>query len=248
MHRAPPMAPPATAAHPAAASPVAQQRSSRGASWLLAVSLAFGSAAAPTLVAAQPAADQARTLLARFESEPSVNQVHQSALNYANLHPEVFESMRTRSRARGALPELRVQMVSDVDEDARSVVRFARDPLGASVADNISATDTKGDAMRWMGEVRWRFGDVVFNAQETAVARESRFSARARQQLLQAITQVYFERRRAQIELMNSPPQDPTARALQELKIQQLTAELDAVTGGRFSRMAQGQPASPDDE
>lgn len=244
MHRAPAPAPTAAAAARAAGAP----RPTRRFGWLLGLGLALGSAAAPASVAAQPAADQARTLLARFEAEPSVNQVHQAALDYANLHPEVFESMRTRSRARGALPELRVQMVSDADEDARSVVRFARDAEGRSVADNISATDTKGDALRWLGEVRFRFGDVVFNAQETAVARENRYSARARQQLLQAITQVYFERRRAQIELMNAPPQDPTARALQELKIQQLTAELDAVTGGRFSRMAQGQPASPDDE
>lgn len=196
---------------------------------------------------AQPAAEQARTLLERFQNEPSVNQVHQAALNYANLHPEVFQSMRTRSRARGALPELRLRVVSDNDEDSRSVVRFARDAAGNSVADNISATETNANQMQWLGEVSWKFGDVVFNSQETAVARESRYSARARQQLLQSITQVYFERRRAQIELMNSPPQDPTARALQELKIQQLTAELDAVTGGRFSRLAQGQAVDADE-
>lgn len=194
----------------------------------------------PSPAAAQPASEQARTLLARFDNEPTVNQVQQAALSYANLHPELFESMATRSRARGALPELRLRMVMDDNEDSRSVVRFAKNAEGRETADNISATQTNVDKMQYLGEVRWRFSDVVFNAQETAVARENRYSARARQQLLQGITQVYFERRRAQIELMEAPPQDPTARAMHELKIQQLTAELDAVTGGRFSRMVRG--------
>ncbi len=204
------------------------------------IGLGLGLALTAPLASAQPAADKAAGLLARFDREPTINQVQQAALDYANLHPEVFASMSTRSRVRGLLPEVRVLLTKDDDEESRSVARF--DQTGA--AGERTGYDTIQDDLQVRGEARWRFGDVVFNNQETAVARENRYSARARQQLLQTITQIYFERRRGQIELLTSPPKDPTARALADLKLQQLTGELDALTGGRFSRLVAngGQP------
>ena len=51
------------------------------------------------------------------------------------------------------------------------------------------------------------------------------------------MTQTYFERRRAQVDLLLAPPTDAAARTVAELKIAELTAELDGVTGGAFSSM-----------
>ncbi|MCB9523337.1 MAG: hypothetical protein H6702_08120 [Myxococcales bacterium] len=204
----------------------------------LGLALALATVAAPAF--AQPAAEKAAGLLSRFDREPTVNQTQQAALDYAKLHPEIYESMATRSRLRGLLPEVRLRVTKDDDEESRSVARFDQ----AGVAGERTGYDTLADDLQFMGEARWRLGDVVFNNQETAVARENRYGARERRQLLQTVTQIYFERRRAQIELVNSPPKDPTARALADLKIQQLTGELDAMTGGRFSRLVAngGQP------
>ena len=204
---------------------------------LTAMALILGTTLAPAVVAAQPAAQKAAKLLARFNQEPTVNQVQQAALDYANLHPELFDAMRTRSRVRGALPEVKLVLTQNDDKESRSVARF--DDQGNR--GETTGYDTLGDDMQVRGEVKWQLGDLVFNNQETAVSRENRYSARARQQLLQTVNQIYFERRRAQIELLTAPPKDPTARALAELKIQQLTGEIDAITGGRFSRMITGE-------
>ncbi|MCB9547178.1 MAG: hypothetical protein H6706_15210 [Myxococcales bacterium] len=196
--------------------------------------------AAPAALAQAPDG-KARELLARFDGEPTVNQVQRAALDYAAMHPELFDNMRTRTRTRALLPDLSVQVTKDLDDESRSVTSFTLDSNNTTRAEKVSATETKDDGLQVRGEVRWKLGDLVFNSQETAVARENRYSAKERQKLLQTVTQVYFERRRAQLDLLLSPPAEAGARALAELKIAQLTGELDALTGGRFSRLVAGE-------
>ena len=79
---------------------------------------------------------------------------------------------------------------------------------------------------------------TVFNFQETAVMRENRYSAKERQKLLQTVTQVYFERKRALIKARNFKG-STEQKELHMLKIQQIEAELDALTGGWFTRQIQ---------
>ena len=50
------------------------------------------------------------------------------------------------------------------------------------------------------------------------------------------VTRTYFERRRLQIEIMASPPNDLKVSLEKELRLQELTADIDALTGGYFSK------------
>lgn len=179
---------------------------------------------------------QARKLLARFDGEPSVNQVQRAALDYASMNPELLRSMQTRSKVAPLLPEIRLRIETEDDLDSKSITRFEE----GNAAQDISATKNVADDLKLYGEAKWKFGDVVFNSREFGVVREYRQTAKTRQKLLQTVTQVYFERRRAQVELLTAPPTEAAGRALAELKIAQLTGELDALTGGGFSRMVAG--------
>jgi hypothetical protein len=102
---------------------------------------------------------------------------------------------------------------------------------------DISATQTVGDDLQLYAEARWKLNETIFNYQETAVMRENRYSAKERQKLLQTVTQVYFERKRAQIKLGELKGAD---RELAQLKVEQMNAELDALTGGWFSQQVGG--------
>ena len=53
--------------------------------------------------------------------------------------------------------------------------------------------------------------------------------------LLLRVTKLYFERRRAQVRLLLDEHLDVEARVKQELKVAELTAYLDGLTGGWFS-------------
>ena len=167
------------------------------------------------------------------EGEPTVQAVHRAALEYAALHPEIFKSMRRRSRAQAALPQLTVRVTSDLDKEDRALTRF--DETNSMIPQNISATETNGNDLQLYAEARWKLNESVFNYQETAVMRENRYSAKERQKLLQTVTQVYFERKRALIKMRPAKP-GSEAEALALLKIAQIEAELDALTGGWFTK------------
>ena len=162
-------------------------------------------------------------------AEPTVQQVQTVAMRYASLNPEVFESMRSRSRTQALLPQLTVRATKDNDDESRALTRYGENAL----PQDISATETKGDDLQLYAEARWKLNETVFNYQETAVMRENRYSAKERQKLLQTVTQVYFERKRALIKLSRAKASE---QELERLKIEQMNAELDALTGGWFSQ------------
>lgn len=199
--------------------------------WILAAALV----GAPLLAGAEPTPDaEAKKILARFENEPTVNEVQQASLTYAAMHPEQYETMRTRSRFAAVLPELRLRVTQDKGDDQKQYQRYSETN---AAAEPLSDTSTTDENLELQGEVKWRLNELVFNKWETAVVKEHRQVAKERQRILQSVTQVYFERRRAQVDMLLAPPGDAAGRTLAELKVAELTAELDGLTGGAFSRM-----------
>ena len=166
--------------------------------------------------------------------EPSIKIVQEVALRYAALNPEIFKSMRSRSRAQAVLPQFTVRMTKDLDNESRSLTRYGDDDT-SNLGQEISATEVVGDDLQLYAEARWKLNETIFNYQETAVMRENRYSAKERQKLLQTVTQVYFERKRALLK-MKSFKGDAEQRELSMLKLSQIEAELDALTGGWFTK------------
>jgi hypothetical protein len=56
------------------------------------------------------------------------------------------------------------------------------------------------------------------------------------------VTRTYFERRRLQVDLAASPIQDLKLRLEKELRLQELTADIDALTNGYFSEQLKNNP------
>ena len=57
---------------------------------------------------------------------------------------------------------------------------------------------------------------------------------KARRDVLKTVTETYYERKKLQSELSLNPPKDETARIEKQLKLEELTAKLDYLTGGWF--------------
>jgi len=57
-----------------------------------------------------------------------------------------------------------------------------------------------------------------------------------RDDILDEVNKLYFERLRVKIELDNLSIEDRKKRAEKELRLEELTASLDALTGGYFSQ------------
>ncbi|MBT9561283.1 MAG: hypothetical protein IV100_35140 [Myxococcales bacterium] len=157
--------------------------------------------------------------------EPDVRECQAASLRAARLETSTIDSARSRASLKALAPELEVSggfMRSTLDEDTINQEYDQNSPwiLKAS----------GGDSWEVRGEVTWNFPELVFNAEELDAAglvtlQEAR---------LREVTRVYFERRRAILALATAT--DPNARALEELRVEELGAHLDALTGGWFTQ------------
>ena len=57
-----------------------------------------------------------------------------------------------------------------------------------------------------------------------------------RNDVLDEVTKLYFERRRLQVELYNNPAQDEKEKLLKRFRLEELTANIDGLTGGYLTR------------
>ena len=87
-----------------------------------------------------------------------------------------------------------------------------------------------------MGFVRavWNLDRLVFNAEELDVKSLTSIE----ENLVREVTTLYFGRRRLLANLILSPPEDEEEIYFERLRLDEMTATLDALTGGSFASKA----------
>mgnify|MGYP000477339406 CR=1 FL=1 len=168
-----------------------------------------------------------RKVLQKFQGEPGIREVQKAAVGYANANPDIIDSLRTRARVAAVAPEFRVYSRGEWD-------------YGESIdLEPGAATQTDYDTdwgNRTYLQATWDLDRLIFNRDELGIARETVRLSNLRDRVLDQVTRRYFERRRLQVDLELSPSTDLADRVRKELRIQELTADIDALTGGWFSK------------
>ena len=82
---------------------------------------------------------------------------------------------------------------------------------------------------------RWELDKIVLSSERIRVLSEAQDIAKLRDNVLTDVTELYFERRRLQAELLLNPSSDLSTRVRDQLKLMELSARIDAFTGGAFS-------------
>ena len=95
--------------------------------------------------------------------------------------------------------------------------------------------------MGWNVGLSWHLGELLWNNDQTSIDTRSRLTTQLRNDILDQVNRFYYERRRLQSTMALEPAADMRAGVEQELHLQELTAQLDALTGGWFSRALDGQ-------
>jgi hypothetical protein len=108
------------------------------------------------------------------------------------------------------------------------------DEAGDAVA-QIEDADTDKDNV-YQVTLKWRLDDLVMSSERIRVISEAQDVVKLRDKVLRQVTQIFFDRRRLQVELLLSPGGDLRSQVEDEIRLMELTAELDALTGGQFSR------------
>ena len=88
---------------------------------------------------------------------------------------------------------------------------------------------------RWRVVLAWDLRDFLYNKEQTRISKEARDLVELRQDVLEEVNTYFFDRRRAQIEMLFSPPLDVRSKIDLQLQIARVTASIDALTGGYLS-------------
>ena len=161
---------------------------------------------------------------ARLNAEPKVDVVVRKALAYFRVEPKAMDSLRTKARVRGLLPNLAVGYRFDQDEYA-SVSSQKPTPL-----DQTEDNKTFMNAVT-VGAV-WDLRQLVFNPAEIQVYG----MIGVQRDLMLEVTRVYFLRRQLNLRQLLRPPEDPIAKEALQLRIDEFTSLLDVLTGGWFTQ------------
>ncbi len=193
-------------------------------------------------------AQNAQDVMAKFSHEPTVEATMEAAIDYAGLSADRMESMYRRAGAANVLPRQVYYEFTGKYQDTdrpQKVFKFEDGVVEKKDADNkvvdawtsYQKTDYHQDQdfTQHKARAQWDFSRLIYNSEQKNVVSLMNSVATTRDKLLKELTKVYFDRRKLQINMTVNPPSDVAARLEAELKLQELTATLDAMTGGWFS-------------
>jgi hypothetical protein len=164
---------------------------------------------------------------------PGVAEVQRAALRHQSLEARDVPELRRGLAKRGWLPELSVaggyersrSRGGDYDE---SVVSGAKRLLHDRDYD-------RDRELHVALTLRWDLGDLAYHPESVDLSREARALVALRDDVLDEVNQLYFDRLRALAQLSVLPSGAAERHAL-EARIAELAAGLDAWTGGWWSR------------
>lgn len=197
--------------------------------------LALVALAVPALDAAPAAAEpdpmiQARRLLAQFDFEPSVVEVQRAAARYARVNPEAYASWVSEAHLSSLLPRRlygRLRSTQGDDTDVRTT------SSGTGSVSDLVSTD---DELQLEVRAEWDLTRLVFNRDGIAATRQIERLVNQREDILTTVNKLYYARRQLQVEMEMTPPNTVDKALRSQLRIDGLTADLDALTGGWFSQ------------
>lgn len=165
-------------------------------------------------------AEALEAALALHAFEPSVDEVVTWASEAELFDPHRADEAMERARLSALLPQVRVGVRRGLGWDA----------LARQSTTTDSSSLSSGEDLSVVGTLVFRFDRLVFASEEPALLRERRSLEEARTTLVAQVVSLYFERRRLMVERTLTGVPDLEA----ELRILEIEALLDALTGGRF--------------
>ncbi|MDP2912766.1 MAG: hypothetical protein Q8N91_02025 [Candidatus Omnitrophota bacterium] len=170
-----------------------------------------------------------------FDNEPVFKELRQAALNFNDVSPEKIKKWHGESRLRALLPRVTVGVDKNRSTSSEIYTSATKDYIVTGPDDITNGFDVA---------VYWELGDLVWSDDQTNIDVRSRLNTQLRNDILDDLRRVYYERKRLQFELMAFPPKDLKARFEKEARIQELTQAIDDLTGNYLSDHMKTAPAS----
>lgn len=181
----------------------------------------------PLAANAEGPRSEALRILQKFASEPSIVEVQQAAARYARVNPDAYDSWLSAANLAYILPRNLRGRVRSTSDDQRDV----RTSSGA-ISDLVSA-DSQA---QYEVTADWDLTRLVFNRDQITAARQIERIVNQREDVLTTVNKLYFARRQLQVEMELDQGGSIERLIKSQLRVDALTADLDALTGGWFSK------------
>jgi hypothetical protein len=169
--------------------------------------------------------------------DPPIEALRAASTALVLAEPARARSLVERARFAGWLPELRIM----VDR------RFARtESVDLGSPTDVAALAPVGigsnNDVRYQARATWDLSKLIFNSDEIGAQFQALRTADTRREIESLVIRLYFERRRLKAESSTADDLDMLPGSRRELRIAEIEAELDALTGGVFTRLARHRP------
>jgi hypothetical protein len=159
-----------------------------------------------------------------FSREPSINEVHSMAVKYSDTDTKKIQAWHRQSRAKAFIPHVSV----GIDRDTGDFLHWDTGP-------NPDVLQKAKERRNWDLSFTWELSDLVWSSDQTSIDSRSKLMTELREEILDQVTRIYFERRRLQIEVASCDYPSNGEKMAANMRVHELTALIDAYTGGEFS-------------
>ncbi|MDD5465178.1 MAG: hypothetical protein PHP73_02390 [Candidatus Omnitrophica bacterium] len=164
-----------------------------------------------------------------IKDEPKIKEVQEAAIKYAEVGPEKISQWRKKAAKKALLPQVSVGL----DRNTTDLWHW----------EGGSTTKTDDDILRrgrdnldWDVSLSWDLSNLIWDDAQTSIDVRSKLMVELRDDILDQVNKLYFERLRIKSELNNLAIEDRNKRFDKQLKLEELTASLDALTSGYYSQ------------
>lgn len=161
-----------------------------------------------------------------FDSEPCLKELQQAAMKFAELDPDKIKKWRNQARLKALVPKITVGMDKGSSTNYEIYTSATKDYVASAPDDITNGVDVA---------LSWELGDMIWSDDQNSIDVRSRLTTQLRNDILDDLRRLYYERKRLQFEIVTDPPKDMKARFEKELRIQELTSAIDDLTGNYLS-------------
>jgi hypothetical protein len=173
--------------------------------------------------------------------DPPIAAVQRAALAHLDLTGARTARMWRGVRRRGALPDLSLDAAI---ADDRRHYRTWDEAFTSGQYHRLFDRDRDREREQALAlRLTWELGDLLYHPEEIDVSTEMRRTIELRDDVLDELNQLYFDRRRARDAAALGGPE----AAREALRAEELAAGIDAWTGGWFGPRAGASPCPPGD-
>ena len=174
-----------------------------------------------------------------IKAEPTVKEVQKAAVKYYRLEPERINGLARNARLKGLVPNISATFSNEIGNRFTNT-KDGLFPVLPNPPDNPNPNFFKervsesSDNLSWSVSASWDLDRLVFAAE----ALDAKSLTSLEENLVREVTTLFFSRRRVLASLILSPPDDDEEFFYELMRLDELTATLDAFTGSMFGKKA----------